>query len=246
MATDPDFLTEIALRHAWNIVRDGGQAAWRRTQDYNFYDEAAADAVFAALTKQNGLHIRSAEVPLTETYNTTIIAVGLSGEVPYRGFLAQDAHPKPNKIGPSGELMRGLTRAYMTEAQVAVYVISPTKDTIRMVSRFVRTAMASLGAWFMQQGCESEPVLAMTTDLEPIAVASARESALKYVRQLTFSVKLVDRLTPLDITAVDPKYALIHAEGTVVTAVPDPETRTYTPISPISLGKVGWVPPGRK
>jgi hypothetical protein len=36
------------------------------------------------------------------------------------------------------------------------------------------------------------------------------------------------------------KFPLVHAEGTVVTAVPDPETRTFTPITPISLGKVGW------
>jgi hypothetical protein len=215
MATDPDLITELAIRHAWDVVSTGGNAAWRRTQDYNFYDEEAVDQVFSFLTRTGGLSIRSAEVPMTETYNTSVIAVGLQGESPYKQFLGQDAHLRPAKLGPSGETMTGLVRQYMTEGLVGVYIIAPTKDIVRMLSRFVRTAMASLSAWFMKQGMESPPAMSIMSDLEPLMLQGARESEtlVKFVRRLSFSFKLVDRLTPLDITPPVQKFGLIHAEG---------------------------------
>jgi hypothetical protein len=240
MAADPDLLIELALAHAWKVVEDGGQAAWRRTQDYAFYDEGAVDAVFEMLTRTNGLRIRSADIPVQESHNTTIVGVGLHAEAINKKFLGNDAYLRAAELGPSNEIMTGQKYQYMTDVAVSVYVIAPTKDIMRMVSRFVKTAIVSMSKWFLQQGMETPPSFQVASDLEPIAVMAGRETVMKFVRRMNFDVRGMERLTPLDITPPPDKFPLIHTEGTVVTAVPDPETRTFTPITPISLGKVGW------
>jgi hypothetical protein len=240
MAADPDLLIELALSHAWQTVEAGGQAAWRRTQDYAFYDEAAVDAVFEMLTRTNGLRIRSADIPMQESHNTTIVGVGLHAETINKRFLGNDAHLRAAVLGPSNETMTGQKYQFMTDVIVAVYVIAPTKDMVRMVSRFVKTAIVSMSNWFLQQGMDTPPAFQTAAELEPVAVMSGRETVMKFVRRLHFDTSGVERLTPLDITPPARKFPLVHTEGTIVTAVPDPETRTFTPITPISLGKVGW------
>jgi hypothetical protein len=240
MAADPDLLIELALAHAWKTVEDGGQAAWRRTQDYAFYDEGAVDAVFEMLTRTNGIRIRSADIPVQESHNTTIVGVGLHAETINKKFLGNDAHLKAAILGPSNETMTGQQYQFMTDVAVSVYVIAPTKDIMRMVSRFVKTAIVSMSKWFLQQGMETPPAFQVASDLEPIAVMAGRETVMKFVRRMNFDVRGMERLTPLDITPPPHKFPLVHAEGTIVTAVPDPATRTFTPITPISLGKVGW------
>ena len=240
MAADPDLLIELALSHAWQHIADAGLEAWRRTQDYAFYDQAAVDAVYEMLTRTGGPRIRSADIPVQESHNTTIIGVGLHAEAINKKFLGNDAHLRAAVIGPSGETMTGQKFQFMTDVAVSVYVIAPTKDTMRMVARFVKTAIVSMSKWFIQQGMETPPAFQVASDLEPLAVMNGRESVMKFIRRMNFDVRGVERITPLDITPPPTKFPLVHAEGTVVTAIPDPETRTFTPITPISFGKVGW------
>lgn len=244
MATDPDLLTELGLKYAWDTVQTGGQAAWRRTQDYNFYDQEAVDQVFGLLTRTHGLQIRSADIPYTSSVTTNVIGVGLQSEQMYKQFMGNNGFHQAAKLGPSGEAIPGKTFAYMTEPVVAVYVIGTTKDIVRMVTRFVKTAMLSLGGWFMRHGMESAPALTWVGDMEPFALGEGREVAVRFVRRLGFSFKGVERLTPLDITLpTERTYALVHAEGEVVTSRPDAATRTFTPVTPISIGKVGSIAP---
>jgi hypothetical protein len=87
---------------------------------------------------------------------------------------------------------------------------------------------------------ETPPSFQVASDLEPLAVMNGRETVMKFVRRMNFDVRGMERITPLDITPPVNKFPLVHAEGTVVTAIPDPATRTFTPITPISFGKVGW------
>lgn len=240
MAADPDLLIELALNHAWKHVEDSGLEAWRRTQDYAFYDQPAVDAVYESLIKTGGPRIRSADIPVQETHNTTIVGVGLHAETINKRFLGNDAHLKAAILGPSNETMTGQQYQFMTDVAVSVYVIAPTKDIMRMVSRFVKTAIVSMGKWFLQQGMETPPSFQVASDLEPLAVMNGRETVMKFVRRMNFDVRGMERITPLDITPPPTKFPLVHAAGTVVTAIPDPETRTFTPITPISFGKVGW------
>ena len=240
MAADPDLLIELALNYAWKQVEADGLDAWRRTQDYAFYDQEAVDAVYDSLIRTNGPRIRSADIPVQETHNTTIIGVGLHAETINKRFLGNDAHLRAAVIGPSGETMTGQKYQFMTDVAVSIYVIAPTKDILRMVSRFVKTGIVSMGKWFIQQGMETPPSFQMASDLEPLAVMNGRETVMKFVRRMNFDVRGVERITPLDITPPPSKFPLVHVEGTVVTAIPDPETRTFTPITPISFGKVGW------
>lgn len=239
MATDPDLLTEIILKHSWDHVTTGGLEVWRRTQDFNFYDEGAVDAVFTLLQRTHGVQIRSADVPFQGSATTTVLGVGLQHEIPVKHFLGMNAFTKPSKLGPSGETITGREYAYMTEPVVSVYVIGASKDIVRMMVRFVKTAMASFGTWFTQQGLEAPPTLVDVADMKPFAEGEGREAAVRFVRRITFTFKAVDRLTPFDITPPSVgRYALVHVEGTVVTARPDAETRTFTPVSPISFGGV--------
>lgn len=240
MAADPDLLIELALNHAWQTVTAGGIEAWRRTQDYAFYDQAAVDAVYEVLLRTEGPRIRSADIPVQESHNTTIVGVGLHTEAISKQFLGNDAHLKLAVLGPSNESMTGQQYQFMTEAIVSVYIIAPTKDILRMTSRFVKTAIVSMGRWFLQQGMESPPAFQLASDMEPLAVMNGRETVMKFVRRLNFDVRADERITPLDITPPPQRFPLVHAAGTVVTAVPNAESRTFTPISPISLGKVGW------
>lgn len=240
MATDPDLLTELGLKYAWDTVLAGGQAAWRRTQDYNFYDEEAVDQVFALLSRTHGIQVRSAELAYIGPRTTTVIAVALHSEDLNQSFLGNNGVPRPPKLGPSGEQIPGKVFTYMTEPTVVIDVIGATKDIVRMTARFVKTAMMSLGGWFMRHGMESAPKYEGAGDMEPHIASEGKEVAVRYIRRLLFSFRGVERLTPIDITLpVERKYALIHAKGSVVTSRPDPETRTFTPISPISIGKVG-------
>lgn len=240
MAADPDLLIELSLNHAWKHVETEGLAAWRRTQDYAFYDQEAVDAVYESLIKTGGPRIRSADIPVQETHNTTIVGVGLHAEAMSKRFLGNDAHLKAAILGPSRETMTGQKYQFMTDVAVSVYVIAPTKDIMRMVSRFVKTAIVSMGRWFIQQGMETPPSFQVASDLEPLAVMSGRETVMKFVRRMNFDVRGMERITPLDITPPPQKFPLVHADSVMVTAVPDPATRTFTPITPISFGKVGW------
>jgi hypothetical protein len=239
VATDPDQLTEIILKHCWAQVSEGGLAVWRRTQDYNFYDQGAVDAVFALLQRTHEVQVRSADIPFSGPATTTVLGVGLQHEVPVHKMLGLDAWQKPAKLGPSGETITGKTFTYMTEPVVSIYVIASSKDIIRMMVRFVKTAMASYGQWFHQQGLEAAPSFVDVADMKPFAEGEGREAAVRFVRRITYMFKAVDRLTPFDTTPpVTGKYALVHVEGSVVSNRPDLANRTFTPVSPISLGGV--------
>jgi hypothetical protein len=228
------------LKYAWDTVFAGGQAAWRRTQDYNFYDEAAVDHVFALLSRTHGVQVRSAELAYIGPRTTTVLAVGLHSEDLSKSFLGNNGFPRPPVMGPSGEQIPGKVFTYMTEPTVVIDVIGASKDIVRMTGRFVKTAMLSLGGWFMRHGMESAPKFEGSGDMEPHVASDGKEVAVRYIRRLLYSFQGVERLTPLDITLpTERKYALVHAKGSVVTSVPDPDTRTFTPISPISIGKVG-------
>lgn len=238
MAADPDMLVELMLRSSWDRVQAGGTAAWRRTQDYAFYDEESVDTVFNRLVATGGIRVRSADIPLTENRNVTVIGVGLAQEGEFKGFLGQAAQPRRAVQGPSGETMTGVQYNYIRESVVVVYVVAPTKDMVRMVTRFVKTAVASHTPWFLKQGEDTALSFKGAADLAPVAQTVGQETVLRFVRRIHYAVKGVERLTPIDITPLTAKFALVHADGEVVANMPDHETRTFTPLTPISLGKV--------
>lgn len=241
MAVDSDHLVELVLQSSWDRVRAGGIEAWRRTQDYSFYDQEAVDSVFNRLQAVGGIRVRSADIPLVENHNAAVLGVGLSQEGEYKSFLAQGYERRGPVTGPSGETMRGSRYQFVREAIVAIYVIAPTKDMVRMMSRFVKTAIISHTPWFLQQGEDSSPTYKGSADLEPVASTVGQESILRFVRRMHYAVKAVERLTPLDIAPYPNKVPLVYAEGEVVSSLPDPETRTFTPLTPISIGKVRGV-----
>jgi len=244
MAADPDLLTELALKHAWRSVSTEGLAAWRRTQDYNVYDQASVDAVYAAIVTHGGMQVRSADVPMIANINNLLIGVGLHSATPVAFALGNTGYARANRIGPSGEAMTGQVFQYMMEPTVAIYVNHVNKDVVRMVTRFVKTAMMSAGPWFIKHGVESVPAIVLETDLEPYIFKEGRERAVQFKRQMLFSFKAMERLTPLVITPETyPTAILVHVEGTTVTSIPNPVARTMTPLDGTSQGAVGWQPP---
>ena len=120
---------------------------------------------------------------------------------------------------------------------IGVYIMAPNRPILRVLDLLIKSNIYGALQWFVSNGT-SGPRWVRTSDLAPVTHLVGTETVLKYVRKQTWAVFSNLNIRPFGGDAVVPKNIVVHATGTIVTSVVDPETRVVTPLTSTSVGQV--------
>lgn len=128
------------------------------------------------------------------------------------------------------------------EDMIGIYIMSPSRWVMRFLDLLIKSTIYAAGRWFTQNGT-SGAMWQTTSELQPVNVMMGTETVQKYVRKQAWTVFNNLVIRPFGGTVVTPKPILVHAEGTFVSKVPNPDTRTFTDLDGTSAGGVTPVLP---
>jgi len=144
-----------------------------------------------------------------------------------------------NGYGGPRQLGNGYGIEYSTPVtdNIGVYIMAPNRPILRMLDLLVKSTLFSSISWMNENGVAG-PIWIRTSDLAPVTQMMGKETVLKFVRKQTWQCHTALEVKPFGGVAASPKHILVHAAGTFVSSVPNPETRTVTPLDGTTQGRV--------
>ncbi len=229
-----DMYVETALAEMKDRLFAGTLADFQYVFDPRIDAQITADVwnMIMAWGKE-GLQIESAFSPAVYPNANAIISV-----------VDEEANPDGPPMFNGGDVRnldstptRGREYSMPEEDLVGIYIMTPNKPVLRLLDLLVKSTIFSATAWLVQNGL-SGPIWLRTSQLAPVKEMTGTETVLKLVKKQTW--KIIDTLTvrPFGGVVITPKKIVVHAVGTYVTAVPDPDTRTMSPLASTSEGRV--------
>lgn len=120
---------------------------------------------------------------------------------------------------------------------IAIYIMTHHRDVLRLIDMFIKSAIFSAARYLVDNGL-SGPFWKSTNQLAPVEAMAGKETVLKLVRKQVWNIFDNPTVRPFGGEEIVPRQILVHATGTFVNSVPNPETRTMTPLSATSQGRV--------
>jgi len=182
---------------------------------------------------KDGFAIEAAFAPVVYKDAHVIVSVVCENTNPHEVF----SHAGITRQVSSDPVAYGVMYGGPVEDTIGVYIMAPNRPILRMVDLLIKSTIYSATTWLVENGT-SGPSWENTSDLAPVTAMVGTETVLKYVRKQTWKVWSNLVVRPFGGTVVTPKQILVHAAGTFVTKVPDPDTRTYTDLTGTSDGRV--------
>lgn len=121
---------------------------------------------------------------------------------------------------------------------IDVYIMAPNRPILRVLDLLIKSTIMDAGKWFTDNGASGGPEWLRTSDLTPVTTMVGTETVVKYVRKQSWRVYSSLVVRPFGGRSASYKHILVHATGTYVSSVVDPDTRTSTPLNGTSEGQV--------
>lgn len=180
---------------------------------------------------RDGFAVEAAFAPVVYAKSHVIVSVVCENSDPIEPVFFNSGGPRSLENGYEVEFSCPVVDS------IGIYVMAPNRPVLRFVDLLVKSAILSNTKWFIDMGA-SGPIWASSSDLAPVTAMVGKETVLKYVRKQTWNFHTQLAIRPFGGRVVTPKHILVHAAGTFVSKVPNPETRTVTELDGTTQGKV--------
>lgn len=186
---------------------------------------------------RDGLAVESAFAPAVYKNAHVIISVVCENSASEGPVLGNGG----GAARPITDTQYGIEYAGPVRDTIGVYIMAPNKPVLRLLDLLVKSTLCSAITWMNENGVEG-PYWDRTSDLAPITQMVGKETVLKLVRKQSWTCFATEAVRPFGGRFVTPKQIIVHAAGTFVSSVPNPETRTFTPLASTSAGRVSSAP----